>query len=195
MKNKRPYIIAILSILSVIVLYFMYRVYHAIQLNLRLEAFVAEQTKSIQDNYSERDHLPKNDGYFIQRSEGFLIDIGKGTIGGHYDSYWISYNSHQQQVTESDYNKEVAKYTDGTLVWDYMIQPLSGSVVCIMLEAHKPRSWTPNGTGSGGFYGTYTVDTSKSNLQLEPLEPSDSSCTFSNFDFTDLIQRSLLSVH
>jgi len=143
-----------------------------------------------EDNFKpELEQRPKTDNYFVIRHEPFLIYIGNRTIESRYDSYWIAHAAYQQQVSSDDYFREYEKYTDGILAWHYSAQPLSGSIVCVMLEAYKPGSWTANGYGRIGFSGTYTIDTSKTVWQLQPY---DLICKAS---YTDIIQRSLLSVH
>ena len=189
MKNKRSYIYAFLFVFIIVVSYFAYRIYRVIQLNVRLEKFMAGQIVPIQDQRFDNHQRPKPKDYFIYRNEGFWIDINQISIEeGNYNSYWMSRDGHQQQVTEEDYNKEQEKYIDGTIDWMYTIRPVSVSTVCVMLEAHKPRSWTAGGMGSVAGSIVWTIDTSKDEWQLET---HDSWCRFED---TNLPRILLLTV-
>lgn len=150
---------------------------------------MAGQIIPIQDEWFNRHQRPKPEDYFIYRNEGFWIDINKITLeDGSYNSYWILRNGQQQQVTKEDYTKGQQKYVDGTVDWMYTIRPLSGPVVCVMLEVHKPRSWTAGGMGSVAGSIVWTIDTSKNEWRLEPR---DSWC---GFEDTNIPRILLLTV-
>jgi hypothetical protein len=181
MKTKRFFAVTVSLILSFSVFYLTYRVYHARQLNLRLESFMAEQIIPIQDKwFSMNKHLIQSE-YFIHRNEAFYIYLGKAAIEGFYDSYWVAHNGTYQQLLAGEWFDRLVKDPNGTLSWMYTIRPLSGSSVCIMLEAHQPGS-------SVGGASTYVVDTSKSKWQLEP---SNLPCRFGD---TELFRTALLTV-
>jgi hypothetical protein len=182
---KQRYILAIPFFLCVAVLYLVYRVYHTVQLNMRLETFMAGQIGPMQDNLFSYDQRVKANEYFINRDEDYSFLIGNAILDSHYSSYWISHNGHIQQLTIGDW----MGYYDGgeTIIWRYWIRPISGPIVCIGLEGFLPRDWTAGGMGSTAGYRSYTVDTSKGNWQLKH---TDSSC-IEKYDLFDFL---LLSV-
>jgi hypothetical protein len=188
-KTKPFIIITISLVLIFFVFYVAYRVYHVEQTNLRLEHFMAEQIIPIQDKWFEANGRPKQNEYFIVRTAPFYFKIREAVVDGSYRSYWLSTNGNYRQMPTGEYYKEAAKEPNGTLTWVYIIQPLSGSIVCIGLEAHKPNNWTAGGMGSVAGSTEWIVDTSKSVWQLEPY---NSGCPRSD---TDIIGVTLLSVH
>jgi hypothetical protein len=150
---------------------------------------MAEQIIPIQDEWFSMSNYPKQSESLIRRNEAFYIYVGKASIEGNYDSYWISSKGEYQQLLVSEWYATLVKDANGSLSWMYSIRPLSGSLVCIMLESHKPRSWTAGGMGSVAGSSAYIVDTSKSDWQLEP---SDLPCEFRD---TEIFRTALLTVH
>jgi hypothetical protein len=182
------YFIAVISLLLIVVVsYVSYRIYHAQQLNIELESFMVEQIVPIQDRWFEDHGRPKQKEYFIVRAAPFYFHIREAVVDGGYRSYWFSSNGKSEQMSFDEYYQEAIKDPNGTLTWLYTIQPLSDSLVCIGLEAHKPNNWT-GGMGSVAGSVEWTVDTSKAVWQLEPY---DSGCPRSD---ADIIGVTLLSV-
>ena len=190
MKTKQHYLLVIPFFLCVAVLYLVYRVYHTEQLNLRLEGFMAEQVIPLQDKwYSDmRRQIPGE--YFIQRHETYSFLIKNALVQSRYDSYWISSNGSQKQLTLADWMSEKKnKYQDEIVSWWYWIRPVSGSVVCVGLEGFLPRDWTAGGMGSSGGYLVFTIDTAKPDWNL--VERNDLHCYPSNDTWFEIL---LLSV-
>lgn len=180
-------IIMVSVILSFSVLFIIYRIYRAQQLNLQLESFMAEQIIPIQDKWFEAHGRSKQDEYFIHRIAPFYVDLGKAAIDGSYSSYWLSRDGSYQQLLIGEWYRELAP--DEQLTWVYLLSPLSDSIVCVSLEAHKPKSWTAGGMGSVAGSLEWTVDTSKAVWQLKPY---DSSCPYKDLD---LLRITLLPVY
>ena len=170
--------------------YLAYRIYHVWQLNMRLEKFMAQQVKGIQDKYYDEQwfkdrQITKPSEYFITRVEAYYIHGNHffKDKESHYVSRWISDREGVRRITQDEPGQENSK--DWSLVWVYSIRPLSGSEVCIMLESHQPMV-------SVGGTGEYTLDTSAPNWQLVKLDPSKSSCNF--FRDTELLRTMLVYV-
>jgi hypothetical protein len=152
---------------------FAYRVCSLLQLNLRLEQFMAQQIIEIQESHYDEEFFnargfQKPNEYFVFRSEVYYI-YGNSFIDDmedSYDSYWISYPDIQNKVSYTEWKKELAKYGDETLSYSYQIRPGQGSVVCVLVTSLKPRSWSA-GMGSVGT-STWSIDIAQEEWQLRP---------------------------
>jgi hypothetical protein len=196
MKNQRYKNLIALAVLFILSLYPAYRIYRAWHLNSRLERFMAQQIITLQEKhyddewFSTRD-LVKPTEYFVFRSEAYYID-GNAFINkreGVVNSFWISQQSGEERVSPDEWKKELAKYKDNTLYWSYQIRPVSGPVVCVMITAFPPKSWTGPMHSLTGV-STWSIDTSESAWQLTPHW--DGPCEFRD---TELLRTLLLPVH
>jgi hypothetical protein len=186
-KIIKHIIAAIPLVLIVLIAYVGYRIYHAQHLNLEIESFMVQQIVPIQDKWFEEHGRPKQKEYFIVRTAPFYFHVREAVIDGGYRSYWLSSKGMSRQLPFDEYYDEAVKDPNGTLTWLYIVQPLSDSLVCIGLEAHKPKDWTA-GMGSVAGSTEYIVDTSKTVWQLEPY---DSGCPRRD---SDILGVTLLSV-
>lgn len=191
MRKPSPIKSAAFAIIFVFGTYLAYRIYYVWQLNMRLEKFMAQQIKEIQDKYYDeqwfRDtQITKPSEYLITRIEAYYIHGNRffNDKEGYYISRWVSDREGVRRITQDESRQE--NPNDSGMVWVYSIRPLSGSVVCIILESHKPMV-------SVGGAGEYTLDTSTSNWQLVELDPSKSSCDF--FRDTELFRTLLVFVY
>ncbi len=189
-----------ISVICVSSAYLVYRVYYVWQLNMRLENFMAQQVKGIQDRFYDEQwfkdrRITKPSDYAITRIEAYYIYGNRffNDKEGYYVSRWVSNNDGVRRVTQDEPVKADLNNSDGNIVWVYSIRPLSGSVVCVMLESHKPNSWTAGGMGSVAGSTEWVIDTSKSNWQLEEVDYTTSSCNF--FRDTELLRTLLVYVH
>jgi len=189
-----------ISAICVFSVYLSYRVYYVWQLNMRLEKFMAQQVKGVQDKFYDEQwfkdrQITKPSDYAITRIEAYYIYGNRffNTKEGYYISRWISDNEGVRRITKDEPIKEHPTNSDGNMVWVYSIRPLSGSTVCIMLESHKPNNWTAGGMGSVAGSSEFIIDTSKSNWELEQIDSSTSSCNF--FRDTELLRTLLVYVH
>jgi hypothetical protein len=189
MKRQLSFKLIVLAVICILSAYLSYRVYHALQLNWRLEQFMAKQITDIQEKYYDEQWfaskmLPEPSEYFIVRIEAYLI-YGNRFIDnkeGYYISRWITSSESEKKVTLVEWEKEVSKYSEGVISWTYSIRLLSGSKVCVMLESHRPNA------GSVGGGSKWLVDTSNSIWELEPYEGI---CEFRD---TDLMRTLLIYV-
>lgn len=196
MKKQRSKTLIALAILLILGIYPAYRIYHVWHLNSRLERFMAQQIITLQEKhyddewFSTRD-IVKPTEYFVFRSEAYYID-GNAFInkrGGVVNSFWISQQSGEERVSPDKWKKELAKYKDNTLYWSYQIRPVSGPVVCVMVTAYLPKSWTGPMHSLTGV-STWSIDTSEPAWQLTPHW--DGPCEFRD---TELLRTILLPVH
>ncbi len=194
LKNHSKVLVTLL-IISLLSAYPIYRVYHAWQLNLRLERFMAHQIISLQNKnqgeqfFRER-NLPIPNRYFVVRSEAYYIygNLFMHDREGTFNSYWISQQGNEQRVSKEQWKEEFAKVADQTMSWTYQIRPVSGSVVCVMTTALPPNNWTgPMHSVTG--VSTWSIDTSKASWQLTPYY--DGPCEFRD---TEILRTLLLFV-
>jgi hypothetical protein len=174
MKKQRSKFLVVLAVLFILGSYPAYRVYRVWYLNSRLERFMAQQIITLQEkNYDDEwfnaRGLDKPAKYFVHRIEAYYI-YGNAFIKdreGIASSFWISQQSGEKRVSHDEWNKELAKYEDNTLFWSYQIRPVSGPVVCVLITAHPPKSWTGPMHSLTGI-SSWSIDTSAPEWELTP---------------------------
>jgi hypothetical protein len=196
MKKQRSKFLIVLAVLFILGSYPAYRVYRVWYLNSQLERFMAQQIITLQEKnyndqwFSARD-LVKPPEYFLFRSEAYFI-YGNAFMKdreGVVNSFWISQQSGEEKVSPDKWKKELAKHQDNTLYWSYQIRPVSGPVVCVMITACPPQSWTGTMNSLTGV-SKWSIDTSNTTWQLTPYQ--NGPCEFRD---TELLRTLLFPVH
>jgi len=153
-----------------------------------VQQIITLQEEYFNDEWFRFFDLTKPTEYFVYRSEAYYIYKNwfvNEDIDSTYKSYWISQTNSQRKVSSEEWHKELYKYEGKTLSWQYQIRPVSGAVVCVLLQTNMPRRFTgPMNSQTGS--SRWSIDTSKDVWQLTPYY--DGSCEFRD---TDLLRTAL----
>ena len=155
------------------------------------QQIITVQEKNYTDEWFSARDLIKPPEYFVFRMEAYYI-YGNAFMKdreGIIRSFWISQQNSEEKVSSDEWEKELAKYEDNTLFWSYQIRHVSGPVVCVMITACPPQSWTGPMNSLTGV-SKWSIDTSTPEWEL--TSHRDGPCEFRD---TELFRTLLFPVH